>query len=351
MIPNNKHPSTMSKKASKKTAAKKAAAPAATPSVSLPQLVVTASSLNVRRSPSLTATVTGSLSSGTVVDWLETSPDELWAKVRHGTLSGWSSRRYLAETQAPAPGGPYDEILRIADTSAIAQYRWLDRGRAPRAYIRGMALAFARVYCKLSAGDPAAMEMAKANTGVADVDALAHYAQIFHEAGMNNESSGASTLRHLYVLLVGLGMRESSGKHCEGRDTTAGNVTAETAEAGLFQTSWNARIRPDMTTIQPMVQVFNHYRANPQGFLEIFQEGVTCSPQNWHNHGTGLGRTFQQLSKECPAFAAEFAAVGLRNRRRHWGPVNRREAEVRPECNTMLLRVQQAVDSLQLCPV
>ena len=36
-------------------------------------------------------------------------------------------------------------------------------------------------------------------------------------------------------------MRESSGKYCEGRDKSADNTTAETAEAGLFQTSFNAR--------------------------------------------------------------------------------------------------------------
>ena len=41
-------------------------------------------------------------------------------------------------------------------------------------------------------------------------------------------------------LLLGLGMRESSGNYSEGRDMSASNVTGDTAEAGLFQQSWNS---------------------------------------------------------------------------------------------------------------
>jgi hypothetical protein len=40
--------------------------------------------------------------------------------------------------------------------------------------------------------------------------------------------------------MLGHGMRESSGRHCEGRDLSADNVQSDTAEAGLFQTSYNA---------------------------------------------------------------------------------------------------------------
>jgi hypothetical protein len=58
---------------------------------------------------------------------------------------------------------------------------------------------------------------------------------------MRNDVSGIDTLRHLFVLMIGLGMRESSGRYCEGRDQSASNTSADTAEAGLFQTSWNAR--------------------------------------------------------------------------------------------------------------
>ena len=163
--------------------------------------------------------------------------------------------------------------------------------------------------------------------------------------GMNNDTAGADTLRHLFVLLIGLGMRESSGKYCEGRDRSASNTTAETAEAGLFQTSFNAR------TASPLLPtIFAAYSENPSGFVDVFKEGVNCSAADLENFGSGDGEEFQRLSKACPAFAAEFAALGLRHLRTHWGPINRQGAEVRPECDAMLRQVQDAVDaSPELC--
>ena len=239
-----------------------------------------------------------------------------------------------------------DRIISVAAKSTVARYQWRDRGVAPPGYIKGMALVYARVYCKLKAGDATAMEMAKANTRNMDKDALAHYSQEFNAAGMDNDSAGVNTLRHLFVLLIGLGMRESSGRYCQGRDRSASNTTADTAEAGLFQTSYNARKASPL-----MPQLFRQYLAKPSGFVNVFQEGVSCSNSNLENFGGGDGKGFQRLSKTCPAFAAEFAAVGLRNTRKHWGPINRKAAEIRPECDAMLLQVQQVVDEFNLCPV
>jgi hypothetical protein len=236
-------------------------------------------------------------------------------------------------------------ILSIAANSNIARYHWRDRGVAPAGYIKGMALVYARVYCKLKDGDAAAREMAKANTGNGSLDALAQYANEFNAAGMSNSAAGADTLRHLFVLLIGLGMRESSGNHCAGRDQGASNTAADTAEAGLFQTSYNARNASPLLS-----QLFQQYRANPSGFLDIFREGARCTNSDLQNHGTGDGQEFQRLSKECPAFAAEFTAVGLRNLRTHWGPINTKTAEIRPECDAMLRQVQDLVDASNLCP-
>jgi hypothetical protein len=235
---------------------------------------------------------------------------------------------------------PFDPILQIAARSTIARHRWEDRGVAPIGYIKGMAVVYARVLCKLRAADAAATEMAKANTGDKDHDALAWYGEIFDARGLRNDVSGPDTLRHLFVLLIGLGMRESSGKHCEGRDRSASNTTAETAEAGLFQTSFNAR-----TASPLMPKLFEHYLAHPSGFVDVFKERVSCSAASLENFGSGQGKEFQRLSKECPAFAAEFAAVGLRHMRKHWGPINRKEAEVLSEADAMLMDVQRAVDA------
>lgn len=245
----------------------------------------------------------------------------------------------------PQPTTGINQIIQIAAGSSIAHFNWKDRGVASAGYIKGMALVYARAYCKLKAGDAAATEMAKANTNDRTKDALAWYSEKFHAAGMDIDHAGADTLRHLFVLLIGLGMRESSGRYCEGRDRSASNTTAETAEAGLFQTSFNARSASTL-----MQTLFAQYSANPAGFVEIFKEGVRCRPSDLENFGSGAGEEFQRLSKACPAFAAEFAAVGLRNIRSHWGPINTRAAEIRPECDAMLKQIQDSVDALNLCP-
>jgi hypothetical protein len=255
----------------------------------------------------------------------------------------WASLE--APTSAPAETGmelalPVQEIVALTAASDLAQFRWKDRGVAPAGYIKGMALVYGRVYCKWKAGDPAAIDMAQAESGDAARDALTWYRDIFRALGMDNGSAGVDTLRHLFVLLIGLGMRESSGKHCTGRDTTAGNTTAETAEAGLFQASYNARSASPL-----MSALFSQYLANPSGFIEVFREGVRCSAGDHENFGSGDGKEFQRLCKECPAFAAEFAAVGLRHNRKHWGPIIRKQAEIRPECDQLLSQVQAAVDA------
>jgi hypothetical protein len=100
-----------------------------------------------------------------------------------------------------------------------------------------------------------------------------------------------------------------------------------------------------------MPALFETYRANAVGFLDVFQEGVRpCGASDLQNFGSGDGAEFQRLSKACPAFAAEFAAVGLRNVRRHWGPINTKTAEIRPECDSMLQQVEEAVDASNQCP-
>jgi hypothetical protein len=115
---------------------------------------------------------------------------------------------------------------------------------------------------------------------------------------------------------------------------------ANTAEAGLFQTSYNAH------TAHPLLKpLFANYKANPVGFIDIFKQGVHCSAASLENFGDGEGRDFQKLSKECPAFATEFAALALRSIRTHWGPINTHAAELRKECDALFLEVQQIVDA------
>ncbi|MFZ1885471.1 MAG: peptidoglycan-binding protein, partial [Rhodoplanes sp.] len=236
-----------------------------------------------------------------------------------------------------------DEIVKLAANSPLANVKWEDRGRSPPGYIKGMAVTFGQVYAKLKAQDSAARLMAAQNSGNAARDALALYDPQFRAAGIDNSVSGPATLRHLFVLLIGLGMRESSGKYNEGRDMSADNMAADTAEAGLFQMSWNAR-----SASSELPRLFALYSKKPDGFLSIFQEGV--KPKETAIIGAGEGAAFQRLCKSCPAFAAEAAAVGLRVLCRHWGPIKRHEAEIRPEADVLLKKVQEVVDTMQPVP-
>lgn len=232
------------------------------------------------------------------------------------------------------------EIVNIANESDIADYSWQDRGEAPAGYTQGMALAFAQSYLKLQAGHPAVVEMAKARTD-SDKDALNVYKSDYQRLGMNNEHYGINTLRHLYALMLGSGMRESSGRHCEGRDLSADNVSSDTCEAGLFQTSYNAHGASDPEFDQLMLE---YSMSDATCYLEAFSEGVSCSSSEWDSYGSGAGREFQDLCKNCPAFAVETHALTLRNLCNHYGPIIRHEVELKREAEEMLQAVQDYMD-------
>src|SRR5271166_1469964 len=221
----------------------------------------------------------------------------------------------------------------------VLGYNWPGRGQAPSGYIKGMACVYAKVYCDLKAGAMATTVMARADTGEDATDALAWYSGQFDDLAMPNDKSGRDTLRHLFVLMTGLGMRESSGQYWCGRDTEVDDETPDETEAGLFQMSWNIR------TYSPLIPaLLDWYSANANcGLLPIFKEGLGTHTSP--SYGSGDVLRFQEVSKCCPAFAAEAAAVGLRVRRTHWGPINRHEAHLSPAVNHLFLAVQAAVDA------
>ena len=99
------------------------------------------------------------------------------------------------------------DICHIANESVISNYTWKDSGIAPVGYMQGMALSFAQSYRKLKQGHPAVLVMASARTN-SDKDALHIYRQNFSALSMSNEEDGIDTLRHLYALMLGSGMRE-----------------------------------------------------------------------------------------------------------------------------------------------
>ena len=95
-----------------------------------------------------------------------------------------------------------------------------------------------------------------------------------------------------------------------------------------------------------MQKLFDEYAQGRSATIcaaSYFSEGVTCSAADWQCYGTGPGREYQRLAKSCPQFAVEVTLIGLRSLRKHWGPLNRYEAEVRQDANDLLLSVQQLI--------
>lgn len=233
------------------------------------------------------------------------------------------------------------KITEIAARSDIFLYDWNDRGNAPPGYIKGIAVAFAIALIRHKKEEPLAKEMAR-SAGDADYDALAWYEDEFDELGMSNDMDGVATLRHLFVLIMGLGMRESSGYYCEGRDMSADNVSADTAEAGLFQMSWNAK-----GCSTSMTALFDAYDTDGDaplnGYEDVFSEGVSCSSEDWEVYGSGDGARYQWMAKHYPMFACETVAIGLRSLRQHWGPINRKEVEIKEEADDMLRKIQALI--------
>ncbi len=241
-------------------------------------------------------------------------------------------------TQSETSGFYIDQIKTIAGNSSCASYSWVGRSKAPSGYIKGMALTYARSYCryKTTMAAPTALAVILSRApGSATTDALAHYSSNF-----SSLVAGEDTVRSLYTLGIGLGMRESSGKYCEGRDMSASNTSANTAEAGIFQTSYDS-----IGASSELSKLYAEYKADiSKCFLDTFKVGVSSCP-NSSIAGTGAGADYQAFNKSCPAFAAEYAMVMLRVRRNHYGPINRKEAEVNSSCNQMLSAVQAFIDN------
>jgi hypothetical protein len=253
---------------------------------------------------------------------------------------------YPAPMLRPLPPSVIDEIETTAAESDVADLIWggpEPRGEAPLGYIKGMALAYATCVRKFQQGDMTAHEIAKAETGDSEHDALALYRSQFQKIGMSNGVAGRGVLRSVFVFLLGLGMQESSGQHCCGRDQSAGSSSqsSDTCEAGLFQTSWNYRVCA--TDAETLFDEYCHAleRSESQCQLAAFEDDVSCDEDDWDNYGSGTGAQFQELTKVCPAFAVESAAVGIRNLRKHWGPIGRMEVQIMYEAKVLFMEIDE----------
>lgn len=277
--------------------------------------------------------------SGAKLPVLDTGGDG--TEVTGTTPSGGSSTP--TTPTVPRETGPYvDQIKNLAANSSCASYSWAGRGRAPAGYIKGVTLSFARGLCRMRAAEDTPSGLVNIITAARSTnvtkDALTHYQSNFSSL-VDTADAGKGPLRALYVLGMGLGMRESSGKYCEGWDRSASSGRPSSAgEAGVFQTSLDSMgFSPELS------KLYAEYKANRgRCDLEVFKQGATCS--NLSNLGTGAGADYQAFNKACPAFATEYAMTMLRIARTHYGPINRKEAEVVPACNTLLKKVQDLIE-------
>lgn len=237
------------------------------------------------------------------------------------------------------------QVMDIAASSSCAQTNWRDRGKTPAAYMRGTAVSYARALCS-----PTNPYVQIASKGIGSnpvdykpLDSLAWYNSLFRSIGITNSNDGRVALRSTYLLMIGLAQRESSGRYCVGRDMSAEFVAHDSAEAGLYQTSWGVR-RRNPALLEGMTQSYANDRS--RCLLSEFSSGVSCRASDAVNWGQGSGVAWQELTKSCPAFATEYAAVILRQgggERGEFGPIRRRAAELAPSCNTMLQRVETLV--------
>ena len=241
-----------------------------------------------------------------------------------------------AGTQTPL-SATQQRIADIAARSSCARTDWTQRGFAPVGYIKGMALMYAKSLCE-SRGTPGpAAAVMKRPLMAGGEDALVRYRVDLSQNGVD-VNNDIERLRAIYTLAIGEGMRESSGNTTEGRDTTVKHPPPETAEAGLFQQSFDSFGRSPI-----FAALFDQYKANPAAcLLDTFKEGI---PRVVREPVVGDGRAaeFQTFTRECPAFATEYAMILFRINQRHFGPVRRHEAQYIQRCNNMLKEVEAIV--------
>ncbi len=256
---------------------------------------------------------------------------------------------------------PFIAIPSIVDRSRIAKTRWENgnRGQAPYGYYYGVCIVFANLYDRLKKGENIAKELSRPLGTNSDRDALLRFKNELATNCLNNLITEANRLRGLIVLMFGLGLMESSGRHCCGWDRGKLNgwgkpsrkiePTSTNSEAGLFQTSYDIINSVNQATRDLLLEIFEKYKLSQDGYLELFSKGARCKEFDSENFGEGAGKEFQKISKECPAFAMEFTALALRNIATHWNPVikigdNEHGLQIKRECDNLLKDIQNYID-------
>ena len=149
----------------------------------------------------------------------------------------WRALDDLNRKMREGDDGISDELAEaidgVVDEHKVQAISWKDRGKPPDGYYNGMAKTFALAMTRLADGDDGADIMADKASTDTEHDALAYYASEFAKHNMKNNQAGVDTLRHLFVMMTGLGMREScwqplGGSRHDGKQRRIGNVRSRT---------------------------------------------------------------------------------------------------------------------------
>lgn len=148
-----------------------------------------------------------------------------------------------------------------------------------------------------------------------------------------------------YARVTALGMYESSGGRDIGMDVTnRSSNKADTAEAGIWQTSNNVRRGLSSYSRAALENMEREYERNPDACMQgIYREGLGRY-RDGGIIGSGAGARFQAMQKRCPALAAETTAITSLNVPRHYGPLVRGEARAIPRCEHLFRDVAELVE-------
>lgn len=263
-------------------------------------------------------------------------------------------------TPAPATAQTArDRIVAIAGNSQCAR-----TGEAKPAFIKGMALVFARAACNSRRADVlvASLPPSAPRSLRNGEDGASVYWNEAERLNLGDATDSESMLRRTYVIMTGLGFRESNGRYCVGRYTAQGFSRSFEAEAGPFQTSWGAHSSDP--SLEPMFRAYQ--RDESACLLDVFSKDISCAAKdakNWNSENAvdPPGVHWQALTKRCPAFAAEYASVVIRKHggaHGEFGPIkcfagtqppkiqrNCKKVRLYPVCNAMYRQIQDYIKS------
>lgn len=227
-------------------------------------------------------------------------------------------------------------LTSVVNGSQCSKYAFGNRGPAPLGYLKGIVTSYARTLCYFNSPLTTYAATIGQPLGTDAQDALNHY-NILHPW------NGGERIKQTYTLLIGLGLRESSGQYGLGwdrsklKDTPPIQPTAINSESGAFQVSFD-----NNSKMPASAGLYAQYQAHPERCaLDVFKEGSDAIVQDFV--GSGPGYDFQHFMRYCPALQVDYAAAGIRVNRGQWGPLNRKEAEYYQPCEDMLSKVEVAL--------